>query len=128
MKKLILIIGIALMGSMSLMAQDRGPRMTAEERVEKIMENFSKHVTLDETETASVKQVYTEMFAEMEEMRSSGERPDREEMMEKMKQMREEKETKLKEILGEEKFAQYEAAVDEIEPGRRGGGRKGGRR
>ncbi|MEH0153800.1 hypothetical protein V6R21_06610 [Limibacter armeniacum] len=111
MKKLILILAVFLMGSFSAMAQTRGA-MSTDQKVDKVMENLSQQINLNEDQKASVKQIYTDMYNEAERLKTSGEQP----TGETLEQLKSQTDDKLKEVLTEEQFNQYQQVKEEINP------------
>lgn len=107
-------------------------RRTVEERVKAVMDKLVD-LKMDKDQTAKTNTVFTDYYKEMdkwrEEMRSSGERPDRDAMMAKMQKMNGDRDEKLKKIMTEDQFKKWK---DDIEPSMRpqrgggGGGNRGG--
>ena len=135
MKKILLVLVLALFAGSNVMAQDenggrpggrpRGVRMDPKERTEQMI----KELELNETQAAQFRVVMEEqqkeMQAQMEALRqeSSGERPSQEQM-EKMRAKFQEQQQAinivLQVILTEEQFAKYQELNQRRGPGRRG--------
>lgn len=136
MKKILLVLVLALFANSHIMAQDdngrrpqggfRGARMNPKERTEQMI----KELELNETQAAQFRVVMEEqqkeMQAQMEAARkeSSGERPTKEQM-EKMRAKFQEQQQAinivLQVILTEEQFAKYQEMNQHRGPGRLGG-------
>lgn len=136
MKKILLVLVLALFANSYIMAQDdndrrpqggfRGARMNPKERTEQMI----KELELNETQAAQFRVVMEEqqkeMQAQMEAARkeSTGERPTKEQM-EKMRAKFQEQQQAinivLQVILTEEQFAKYQEMNQRRGPGRRGG-------
>jgi len=136
MKKILLVLVLALFAGSHIMAQDdngrrpqggpRGARMDPKERTEQMI----KELELNETQAAQFRVVMEEqqkeMQAQMEAARqeSNGERPSREQMEKMRAKFQEQQEAiniVLQVILTEEQFAKYQEMNQRRGPGRRGG-------
>ena len=114
--------------SMSAFAQGGGfQRRTVEERVQSAHQKLDSAFKLNATQLSKVDAAFTTYYTATdkmrEEMRNSGERPDRETMLAKTKPLTEARDKELKAILGDANFKKWK---DEIEPSlqpRFGGGR-----
>ena len=131
MKKQFLLLATALLlGITSMYAQRGFQRQTPEERLKPIHEKIDSAFKLTAEKLAKVDSVFLESFkqqeAKMAELRSGGERPDREAMMAMRQQLADERDNKLKEVLTE---VQMKIWKNELEPSlrpQRGGGNRGG--
>ena len=131
MKKQFLLLATALLvGTTTMYAQGGFQRQTPEERVKPIHEKIDSAFKLTAEKLAKVDSVFLESFkqqeAKMAELRSGGERPDREAMMAMRQQLADERDNQLKEVLTEEQMKIWK---NELEPSlrpQRGGGNRGG--
>ena len=131
MKKQFLLLATALLvGTTTMYAQGGFQRQTPEERLKPIHEKIDSAFKLTAEKLAKVDSVFLESFkqqeAKMAELRSGGERPDREAMMAMRQQLADERDNKLKEDLTEEHMKIWK---NELEPSlrpQRGGGNRGG--
>ena len=131
MKKQFLLLATALLVTTTTMyAQGGFQRQTPEERLKPIHEKIDSAFKLTVEKLAKVDSVFLELFkqqdAKMAELRSGGDRPDREAMMAMRQQLADERDNKLKAILTEEQMKTWK---NEIEPSlrpQRGGGNRGG--
>mgnify|MGYP000748591801 FL=1 len=131
MKKQFLLLATALLvGTTTMYAQGGFQRQTPEERLKPIHEKIDSAFKLTAEKLAKVDSVFLESFkqqeAKMAELRSGGERPDREAMMAMRQQLADERDNKLKEVLTE---VQMKIWKNELEPSlrpQRGGGNRGG--
>jgi periplasmic protein CpxP/Spy len=137
MKKVILLLAIAITGVFAVQAQGQGgpggfQRRTPEERLKQVKEKVVD-LKLDNDQTTKSDSTFMEFFRGQnkmfEEMRAGG-APDREQMREKNQKLAAERDEKLKKIFTEDQFKKWK---DEIEPslrpqrgGNRGGGNGGG--
>ncbi len=131
MKKQFLLLATALLvGTTTMYAQGGFQRQTPEERLKPIHEKIDSAFKLTAEKLAKVDSIFLELFkqqdAKMAELRSGGDRPDREAMMAMRQQLADERDNKLKAILTEEQMKTWK---NEIEPSlrpQRGGGNRGG--
>ena len=131
MKKQFLLLATALLvGTTTMYAQGGFQRQTPEERLKPIHEKIDSAFKLTAEKLAKVDSIFLESFkqqeAKMAELRSGGERPDREAMMAMRQQLADERDNKLKEVLTEEQMKIWK---NELEPSlrpQRGGGNRGG--
>jgi periplasmic protein CpxP/Spy len=131
MKKQFLLLATALLvGTTTIYAQGGFQRQTPEERLKPIHEKIDSAFKLTAEKLAKVDSIFLESFkqqeAKMAELRSGGDRPDREAMMAMRQQLADERDNKLKAILTEEQMKTWK---NEIEPSlrpQRGGGNRGG--
>jgi periplasmic protein CpxP/Spy len=133
MKKVILLLAIAITGVLAVQAQGGGgfQRRTPEERLKLTKEKLAD-LKLDKDQTTKSDSVFMDHYKAQdkifEEMRAAGGAPDREQMREKMQKLAGERDEKLKKIFTEDQFKKWK---DEIEPALRpqrggGGGNRGG--
>ncbi|HTL08882.1 MAG TPA: hypothetical protein VL307_11510 [Chitinophagaceae bacterium] len=116
-KKLLLLAGLAIFTVCTVSAQGGGmQRMPIPERVKMIMDKLTDF-KLDKDKTAETDSAFTNYFRSqekaMQDMRASGQQPDREKMMETRKKLMDERDEKLKKIFTDEQFKKWK---DEIEP------------
>ena len=131
MKKQFLLLATALLvGTTTMYAQGGFQRQTPEERLKPIHEKIDSAFKLTAEKLAKVDSVFLESFkqqeAKMAELRSGGERPDREAMMAMRQQLADERDNKLNAVLTEEQMKIWK---NELEPSlrpQRGGGNRGG--
>jgi biopolymer transport protein ExbB/TolQ len=129
MKKVILLLAIAITGAFAVQAQGGGgfQRRTPEERLKQVKEKLVD-LKLDGDQTTKSDSTFMEFFRAQnkmfEEMRSGG-APDREQMREKNQKLAADRDEKLKKIFTEDQFKKWK---DEIEPSMRPqrGGNRGG--
>jgi hypothetical protein len=118
MKKQITLSILALFLTIGfVIAQDqRGPRLTVEERVKAVDEKLADF-KLDKDKQAKTDSVftayYTTMQKEREAMMSGGGTPDREAMRSKMLKLNIDRDEQLKQIFTDEQFKKWK---DDIEP------------
>ena len=137
MKKVFLLLAIAITGAFAVQAQGQGggggfQRRTPEERLKQVKEKLVD-LKLNADQTTKSDSTFIEYFRAqskmMEDMRAGGGAPDRDAMREKMQKMGAERDEKLKKIFTEDQFKKWK---DEIEPSMRpqrgGGGGNGGPR
>jgi uncharacterized UPF0160 family protein len=134
MKKVFLLLAIAITGAFAVQAQGGGggfQRRTPEERLKLVKEKLVD-LKLNADQTTKSDSTFIEYFRAqskmMEDMRAGGGAPDRDAMREKMQKMSAERDEKLKKIFTEDQFKKWK---DEIEPSMRpqrggGGGPRGG--
>ena len=133
MKKVILLLAIAISGAFAVQAQG-GPgggggfqRRTPEERLKQVKEKLVD-LKLDNDQTTKSDSTFMEFFRGQnkmfEEMRAGG-APDRDQMREKNQKLAADRDEKLKKIFTEDQFKKWK---DEIEPSMRPqrGGNRGG--
>ncbi|PQA58298.1 hypothetical protein [Siphonobacter curvatus] len=120
MKKLVFSLGALLLATTLTFAQGEMGR-SPEERAQRQTEQLTKQLNLSADQAAKVKTLSDERMKQMQEMRASGARPDRQ----KMQELQENYEAKLKPILSTEQWTQYEKMREEqrnrMREGRRGG-------
>ena len=132
MKKQFLLLATALLvGTTTMYAQGGFQRQTPEERLKPIHEKIDSAFKLTAEKLAKVDSVFLESFkqqeAKMAELRSGGERPDREAMMAMRQQLADERDNKLKEVLTEEQMKIWKNELEpSLRPQRGGGNRVGG--
>lgn len=136
MKKVFLLLAIAITGAFAVQAQGQGggggfQRRTPEERLKMVKEKLVD-LKLNADQTTKSDSTFMESFRAqgkmMEDMRAGGGAPDRDAMREKMQKINADRDEKLKKIFSED---QYKKWKDEIEPSMRqrgGGGGNGGPR
>ena len=128
MKKVILLLAIAISGAFAVQAQGGGggfQRRTPEERLKMVKEKLVD-LKLNNEQTTKSDSTFMEYFRAQnktfEEMRAGGGAPDRDQIREKMQKLGSERDEKLKKIFTEDQFKKWK---DEIEPSmrpQRGGG------
>ena len=137
MKKIVLAMTIALMGTIVMNAQPpRRHDMNPEQMVEKQVERLDKHLGLTEVQKAEIVRIYTEemkaMHKDMPARMEKGEKPDQEAMKaryEQMKAQREATDAKIEALLTPEqaaKFAEMKNERGEAPHGRHHKGPRGG--
>jgi len=131
MKKQFLLLATALLvGTTTMYAQGGFQRQTPEERLKPIHEKIDSAFKLTAEKLAKVDSVFLESFkqqeAKMAELRSGGERPDREAMMAMRQQLADERDNKLKEVLTEEQMKIWKNELELSLRPQRGGGNRGG--
>ena len=131
MKKQFLLLATALLvGTTTMYAQGGFQRQTPEERLKPIHEKIDSAFKLTAEKLAKVDSVFLESFkqqeAKMAELRSGGERPDREAMMAMRQQLADERDNKLKAVLTEEQMKIWKNELELSLRPQRGGGNRGG--
>jgi hypothetical protein len=133
MKKVILLIAIAITGALAVQAQGGGggfQRRTPEERLKMAKEKLAD-LKLDKDQTPKTDSIFMDYFRAQdkvfEDMRSAGGPPDRDQIRDKMKKLADDRDDKLKKVFTDDQFKKWK---DEIEPSMRpqrgGGGNRGG--
>ena len=132
MKKVILLIAVAITGVLAVQAQGGGggfQRRTPEERLKMAKEKLAD-LKLDKDQTTKTDSIFMDFFRSQdkvfEDMRSAGGPPDRDQIRDKMKKLGDDRDDKLKKVFTDDQFKKWK---DEIEPAmrpQRGGGNRGG--
>lgn len=125
--KNVLMLAILLVGMVAVNAQGGNfPQRTVEERVKAVHEKLDSAFKFDASKQAKIDTIFATYYRQQdkirEELRSGGERPDREMMRAKMQPAIDARDKELKTLLTEEEYKKWK---DEIEPSlmqRRGGG------
>lgn len=117
MKKQLLLLVLLVTGFAStITAQEQRQRMTLEERLKMVKEKLAP-LQLNATQQASTDSVMKVYFdaqqKQREEMRASGEMPDRETMRAKMKVLADDRDAALRKVFTAD---QYKKWKEEIEP------------
>lgn len=121
MKKLFFALFMTAALSTTLLAQDRPQRGGGQQRGD-MSEMIAEKLSLDDDQKADLKEIFAAEQESMKEMRDSG--ASRDEMKEKMDALKTEQSAKIKDALGDSKYEEYEALMEEMkEKGPRGGGR-----
>ena len=128
MKKIVLALIVALMGTIVMNAQPpRRPDMSPEQMVEKRVERLDKHLSLTPEQKAEITRIFTEEMASMHkgkpEQMEKGEKPDEAAMKahwEQMKAQRDAIDAKISSVLTPEQAAKF--AAMKKEQGKRGHG------
>lgn len=126
MKKIVLVLTVALMGTMFMNAQPpRHPDMSPEQMVEKRVERLDKQLSLTAEQKSEIARIYTEEMSGMHKDKQAwmekGEKPDEAAMKahhEEMKAQREATDAKIEALLTPEQAAKYAAMKQE--QGKRG--------
>jgi periplasmic protein CpxP/Spy len=124
-----LILAILLTCAATVNAQGGNfPQRTIEERVKAVHEKLDSAFKFDAAKQTKIDTVFAAYYRQQdkirEELRSGGERPDREMMRAKMQPSMDARDKELRTLLTEEEFKKWK---DEIEPSmmqRRGGGNR----
>jgi periplasmic protein CpxP/Spy len=127
--KNVLMLAVLLTGVIAVSAQGGNfPQRTIEERVKAVHEKLDSAFKFDASKQTMIDTVFATYYRQQdklrEELRSGGERPDREMMRAKMQPAIDARDKELKILLTEEEFKKWK---DEIEPSmmqRRGGGNR----
>ncbi len=138
MKKLAFAVTVMVLACYSVaLAQPPGggggfQRMTVEERVENVLKS-AKSLKLDNVKQDSVKAIFTDFYqtqqTQMDAIRNSGQRPDMQAMREASEKMAAARDARLKAVLSEDEWKQWEKKVSpnlNQRPGGGPGGRPGG--
>ena len=124
--KITVLLAFFFLAAYSVTAQMQ--RMSVEDRVKATMERLSSlNLTADQQKQASdvFKNFYTNQQKMMQQMRDSGQRPDRSTFQKAM----EDRDAQLQKIFTEDQFKQFkEQEASQRQRGRRGGGNRGGGR
>jgi protein CpxP len=127
--KNVLMLAILLMAVVAVNAQGGNfPQRTIEERVKAVHEKLDSAFKFDASKQAKIDTVFATYYRQQdklrEELRSGGERPDREMMRAKMQPAIDARDKELRTLLAEEEYKKWK---DEIEPSmmqRRGSGNR----
>ena len=137
MKKIVLVLTLALLGSVVTNAQPpRRPDMDPKQMIEKRVERLDKELTLTETQKAEITKIYTEemeaMHKDMSAKRDHGSAPDEATMkaqQEKMQARHQATESKIESLLTPDQAAKFaEMKKHEGKRGERRDARPDGRR
>jgi hypothetical protein len=133
MKKMIFLLLTAVSLSAVVYAQPGGgfQRQTAEERVARLHQKLDSAFKLEPAKLATLDTALTVLYkkqdARMQEIFSSGERPDRETMMAERQKYTDAQEEILKVVLTAEQYAIWKEKIQpSMRPQRPGGGGQGG--
>jgi len=133
MKKMIFLLLTAVSLSAVVYAQPGGgfQRQTAEERVARVHQKLDSAFKLEPAKLATLDTALTVLYkkqdARMQEIFSSGERPDRETMMAERQKYTDAQEEILKTVLTAEQYAIWKEKIQpSMRPQRPGGGGQGG--
>ncbi len=133
MKKMIFLLLTAVSLSAVIYAQPGGgfQRQTAEERVARLHQKLDSAFKLEPAKLATLDTALTVLYkkqdARMQEIFSSGERPDRETMMAERQKYTDAQEEILKAVLTAEQYAIWKEKIQpSMRPQRPGGGGQGG--
>jgi len=133
MKKMIFLLLTAVSLSAVVYAQPGGgfQRQTAEERVARVHQKLDSAFKLEPAKLATLDTALTVLYkkqdARMQEIFSSGERPDRETMMAERRKYTDAQEEILKAVLTAEQYAIWKEKIQpSMRPQRPGGGGQGG--
>ena len=129
MKKIVLALTVALMGTIVMNAQPpRRPDMSPEQMVEKRVERLDRQLSLTDEQKAEITRIYTEEMASMHKGKPAqmekGERPDEATMKarwEEMKAQQDATNAKIEALLTPEQAAKF--ATMKQEQGKRGHGK-----
>lgn len=131
MKKIVLVLTIALMGTIVMNAHPSRRHGNPEEMVKQRVEHMAKALNLTETQKAEITKIYTVEMESMAKERPAkherGQKPDEAKMKamhEKMKAQREATDAKIEALLTPEQAAKY--AEFKKHMGKRGHGKKHG--
>ena len=116
--KVVPVLGLMLCGAVLVNAQQGNyPQRTVEERVKVVHEKLDSAFKFDAAKQGKIDSVFATYFRQQdkvrEEMRSTGERPDRETVIAKMQPAIDVRYKELKTILTEAEFKKWK---EEIEP------------
>ena len=134
MKKVILLLVIAISGVVAVQAQQGGggfQRRTPEERLKMVKEKLVD-LNLNQDQTTKSDTAFIEYYRAQdkifEEMRAAGGAPDRDAIREKMMKVAGERDDKLKKIYTDEQFKKWKETIEPTTRPQRGGGGGGGNR
>ncbi len=115
--KHVLFLAFMLSGVVMANAQGNFPQRTVEERVKSVHEKLDSAFKFDAAKQTRIDSAfavyYRQQYKVREELRSGGERPDRETMRAKMQPAIDARDKELKTLLTEDEFKKWK---DEIEP------------
>jgi hypothetical protein len=129
MKKSIFILALLFAGSVTVMAQGGGnrPRMTIEERVQRIHHAVDSAFKLEASKLTQSDSAFAKYYRAQDkmrdDMRAAGGQPDFQAMREKMQPLTDERDKELKVIYGDELYKKWK---EELEPALRPRGGPGG--
>lgn len=118
MKKHIILLSFSLLLSVSLYAQNRGHN--PELRAQRMVEHLSDSLSLEPVQKDSLVTIFSDFYKEMQQNRAAGDR-------EKMKAAAQHRNDRMKQLLTEEQYAQFEKLMKERR-GRRGKEERGHRK
>ena len=116
--KVVLVLVLVLCGAVIVNAQQGNyPQRTVEERVKAVHEKLDSAFKFDAAKQGKIDSVFATYYRQQdkvrEELRSTGERPDRETVIAKMQPAIDARDKELKTILSEPEFKKWK---EEIEP------------
>ncbi|MBL0145834.1 MAG: hypothetical protein IPP48_08810 [Chitinophagaceae bacterium] len=133
MKKQLLLAASVVLSITAATAQDGGggfQRRTPEERLKPVHEKLDSAFKPDAAKLAQLDSIFLASFkaqdAKMDELRSGGQRPDRETMMAVRQQLTDERDAKLKTLLTEEQMKVWKNDIEPSLRPQRGAGNRGG--
>ena len=94
---------ILLLIAFSGFAQGGGTQRTVEERVKMTMDSLKINIALTEAQVPATDSIFTAFYAEMDQLRQSGQRPERAVVEAKIN----ERDEKLKKVFTADQFAKY---------------------
>ena len=116
--KVVMVLVLVLCGAVIVNAQQGNyPQRTVEERVKAVHDKLDSVFKFDATKQSKIDSVFATYYRQQdkvrEELRSTGERPDRETVIAKMQPAIDVRDKELKTILSEAEFKKWK---EEIEP------------
>jgi len=116
--KVVMVLALILCGAVIVNAQQGNyPQRTVEERVKSVHDKLDSAFKFDAAKQGKIDSAFATYFRQQdkvrEELRSGGERPDRETVMAKMQPVVDSRDKELKTILSEAEFKKWK---EEIEP------------
>jgi len=110
--KVVMVLALVLCGAVKVNAQQGNfPQRTVEERVKAVHEKLDSAFKFDAAKQGKIDSVFASYFRQQdkvrEELRSGGERPDRETMIAKMQPAIDSRDKELKTILSEAEFKKW---------------------
>ena len=121
MKKIYLLM-ITVLFSLSMVAQQGGPRLSVEERAKRTSEWMKTELKLQDKQIAPVDSINL-LFAKKQQALFQSGGGDREKIRESMANLEKEKETTLSKVLSAEQLKIYKEKNQELRDRVRGGGR-----
>ena len=126
MKKSLLLVTSILFFVFASYAQDHPDQkstMSAEERAENITREINKHISLTEEQRSAVNQTWIEFFTDMQDIWQSG-RVSRSSFRKSLHEREQVRDLKMKGILDEKQYTQYEDFLKAVESSGRGNRRR----
>ena len=110
--KSLIVLGLIVMGSTASFAQEERKQKTPEEKAQRMTQKMSENLSLSEEQAAELEGVNIQFVNDLMAVKSD-ESMEKESKKAKLSELKTNHDSKLKEILTEEQYTQYEAAAEE---------------